>query len=196
MAERAASPQTNGRAGRPARLSQSDILTVAGRLADDGGAGNVTMRRVAAQLGVSTMALYRHVSDKDALLLAVLDRQVAARRAPRMPKDARGRILRLFRWLYDGVDDRPWAVDVIGHAEVVTPSMQPRVQQIVDAFTELGLSSRQAADAYQACWRFTLGALLLRHGMDGGAPQWPAGRREFDYAGGLAALVDGLTART
>jgi AcrR family transcriptional regulator len=178
--------------GRPARLNRADILAVAGRLAEAGGAANVTMRGVAAQLGVSTMALYRHVADKDALLLAVLDDALAGRRAPRLPKDARGRILRNLRWIHDGIDAQPWAVEVIAHGEVATPSLQPRVEQVLADFAAAGLSPRQAAEAYQTCWRFTVGTLLLR-GSDGAA--LPGGRREFDYARGLAALVDGLMAR-
>jgi AcrR family transcriptional regulator len=200
MAQRAASraaavPRTRQRVGRPSRLSRGEILLAAERLADDGGAANVTMRRVASQLGVSTMALYRHVADKDALLLAVLDRQVGSRRSPRLPQDPRGRVLRLFRWLYEGVDERPWAVEVVGHGNVVAPSMVPRVEQIIAAFIELGLTQRQAADAYLACWRFTVGTLLLRHPSPRGEPDWPGGRGEFDYGKGLAAFVDGLLTR-
>lgn len=200
MAERAAkapaTARSNGRLGRQ-RLSRSDILAVAGRLAQAGGASNVTMRGVAAQLGVSTMALYRHVADKDALLLAVLDGMLADRRAPRLPKDARGRILRTLRWIHDGIAEQPWAVEVIAHAEIAAPALQPRVEQVLADFGVAGLSARQAAEAYQTCWRFTLGTLLLRHsggGQDGAA--LPGGRREFDYARGLAAIVDGLLPRT
>jgi AcrR family transcriptional regulator len=199
MAERAAkasaTARSNGRVGRPARLSRSDILAVAGRLAEAGGASNVTMRGVAAQLGVSTMALYRHVADKDALLLAVLDGRLEARRAPRLPKDARGRILRNLRWIHDGIDAEPWAVEVIAHGEVPAPALQPRVEQVLDDFAAAGLTGRQAAEAYQTCWRYTVGALLLRYTATDAAAALPGGRREFDYARGLAAIVDGLLVR-
>lgn len=42
-------------------------------LADQGGLAAVSMRRVAAELGVTTMALYRYVESKDELLQLVLD---------------------------------------------------------------------------------------------------------------------------
>lgn len=49
-------------------------------LADRDGLGNLSMRRIAEELGVGAMSLYRHVADKDALLAAMIAE--AARRFP------------------------------------------------------------------------------------------------------------------
>lgn len=54
--------------GRPARIDRAAILEAALELADQGGLGGVTMHAVARRLNVTTMALYRHVDSKDALL--------------------------------------------------------------------------------------------------------------------------------
>jgi AcrR family transcriptional regulator len=54
--------------GREAQISRSAILAAALRLADEKGLAAVSMHSVARSLGVSAMALYRHVDDKDALL--------------------------------------------------------------------------------------------------------------------------------
>lgn len=43
-------------------------------LADEGGLEAVSLRRVAAQVGVTPMAIYRHVRDKDELLDLMADR--------------------------------------------------------------------------------------------------------------------------
>lgn len=56
-------------------------------LADEGGLEAVTLRRLAAQFGVTPMAIYRHVRDKDHLLDLMADRvlselDVAAATAP------------------------------------------------------------------------------------------------------------------
>jgi AcrR family transcriptional regulator len=44
------------------------VLLVAGRLFTEGGCQNVSMRRIADEIGCSQMAMYRHFPDKDALM--------------------------------------------------------------------------------------------------------------------------------
>ena len=48
-----------------ARLTQREIVEAGVRIADADGLPLVTMRRVADSLGVSTMALYRHVPTRE-----------------------------------------------------------------------------------------------------------------------------------
>ena len=62
-------------AGRLARgsLTTETILDAAERVAQNGMDG-LTIRAVAAELGASTMALYRHFPTKDVLVDALLDR--------------------------------------------------------------------------------------------------------------------------
>ncbi len=54
--------------GRPARISRAQVLTAALALADDQGLESLTMAGVADRLGVTPMALYRHVANKADLL--------------------------------------------------------------------------------------------------------------------------------
>ncbi len=54
-------------------LSRERILATALEIADAHGPDALTMRRVATELGVDPMALYRHVRNKDALLDGVVD---------------------------------------------------------------------------------------------------------------------------
>ncbi len=60
--------------GRPPQLTRDRILETALALADHSGLGAVTMHGVAAGLGVTPMALYRHVGDKAALLDGLVER--------------------------------------------------------------------------------------------------------------------------
>jgi AcrR family transcriptional regulator len=61
------------RRGRPPLLSQDKLVTVAARMAPE----TLTMAGVAAELGVSTSALYRWVPDREALLDMVSDTMAA-----------------------------------------------------------------------------------------------------------------------
>jgi TetR/AcrR family transcriptional regulator, tetracycline repressor protein len=60
-------------AGQRAGLSRALVLTAARRIADEEGVDRLTMRRLAAELGVLPNALYTYVPDKEALLDALLD---------------------------------------------------------------------------------------------------------------------------
>lgn len=60
------------------RLTREGIVATAVGLADRDGLATVSMRRVAAELGVDPMSLYRHVGDKDGLVDAMSDAVVAS----------------------------------------------------------------------------------------------------------------------
>lgn len=76
---------------RPALISREDILAVTLGLADEQGLAAVTMRAVAARLGVTAMSLYRHVRDKDDLLDGLVERLLADLVLPddRLPPEER-----------------------------------------------------------------------------------------------------------
>ena len=54
-------------------LSRERVLRAAVALADEHGVEAITMRRIAGELGVVPMALYKHVSSKDELLDGMVD---------------------------------------------------------------------------------------------------------------------------
>ena len=54
--------------GRPALINRAGVLAAALAVADEHGLDAITMQTVAWRLGVTTMALYRHVRNKDDLL--------------------------------------------------------------------------------------------------------------------------------
>ena len=56
------------------RHARSDVVDKAAQLLDDYGIADLTMRRLARELGVTPGALYWHFADKQALLGAVADR--------------------------------------------------------------------------------------------------------------------------
>lgn len=57
----------------PVRPTSERIATAARRLLDKGGVEAVTMRRVAAAVGITAMAVYRHYADRKGLLNALAD---------------------------------------------------------------------------------------------------------------------------
>lgn len=63
-----------GRSPRGGRLTRDRVVGAALDLVDRGGIDALSMRSVAAELGVEAMSLYRHVSGREDLVLAVADR--------------------------------------------------------------------------------------------------------------------------
>lgn len=62
---------------RPARLSREAILDAARRSLVDGGIDGFSLRRLAAELGVTAPSLYRFFDSKDAIVTAIADAEFA-----------------------------------------------------------------------------------------------------------------------
>ncbi|MBV9424129.1 MAG: helix-turn-helix transcriptional regulator [Solirubrobacterales bacterium] len=179
----------------------------------------LSMRRVARELGSSTMAIYRHVRDKDQLLVLLLDRLAAELPRPRLPRKPRARLARACRAMRDGLAAHPWVVDVLAEGDLIAPSILWLMEEIVAGFVACGLSYAEAADGYRAVWQFTVGELIVRRGLDRVAtlgrppfvlevltrvdrrelptlaalgPYWAPARGKDSYDIGLTALLDGL----
>ena len=208
--------------GRPPRLSREAVVTAAEEIVARDGIDALTMRRVAHELQSSTMAPYRHVRDKDELLVLLLDRLAERLPRPALPADPRQRLMTLWRLLYDGLDQSPWVVEVLVKGHLMARSVLWVIEEILAAFVAAGLSHDQAAAAYRAAWQLTVGALTIRHGL---ARTAASGRPRFqlsllegvdpaalptlgavarsgywstqleDYDQGMSALLDGLLAR-
>jgi len=69
------------RRGRPPRVSRDQIVLAAIALLQEEPGEHLSMARVAARVGVSPMALYRHFQDRDELIDEVVGRVLAERNA-------------------------------------------------------------------------------------------------------------------
>ena len=101
-------PDTGTAAGRD-RLNRAKVLHAAVELADEGGFEALTMRRLAAGLGVVPMALYKHVADKRELLDGMVDLVFAELEVP-VDVDWRSALRTRASWLRQALLRLPWAV--------------------------------------------------------------------------------------
>lgn len=103
-------------------VTHERIIESAIEIADSEGIGAVTMSRVAEAVGFSTMALYRYVTNKEELLLLMLD----AATLPEWPEvgaDWRTAVEEWVELLRGVYRDHPWALDVPrGPVSVLMPS--------------------------------------------------------------------------
>ncbi len=102
------------RGSRPGQRPSHDVRTVAATavgIADELGLGGVSMSRVARELGLTTMALYRYVESKDELLELMIE--VAAGDPPPLADDLswRDAVRHWARHLRETYRAHPWMLD-------------------------------------------------------------------------------------
>jgi AcrR family transcriptional regulator len=126
--------------GRRARLNRERVLRAAVALADDAGIGALSMRRLAQQLGVVPMALYKHVADKEELLDGMVDTVIAEIEPPAPDLDwkpaVRQRILAARR----AVLRHPWARHAIESRTTRTPAVLGHLDSLAGMFHAGGLT--------------------------------------------------------
>jgi DNA-binding transcriptional regulator YhcF (GntR family) len=104
------------RARRPVVTEpQRDVVVrTAVEIADLEGLGGLSMRRLAAGLGTATMSLYRHVADKEELLLLMMDRVFAANPPPDpAPPGWRARVEAICRLQWAMYRRHPWLAQAV-----------------------------------------------------------------------------------
>ena len=133
MAQRAAAP-------RRIPLSKDRVLRAAVALADKEGIEAVSMRRLADELGVVPMALYKHVANKDQLLDGLIDVVVGEIDPPTSGGDwksaIRTRILSARRALLR----HRWAAQVIESRANPTPLVMKYMDSMIGMFLAGGFS--------------------------------------------------------
>ncbi|MFJ3666988.1 TetR/AcrR family transcriptional regulator [Streptomyces sp. NPDC090106] len=141
-----------------------EAITRAGReLIERDGLDALSMRAVAAELGTGAASLYRHIADRDALLVAILE-DIAARLPVEVPGATAGE--RLFNRLvgaHDRMAEHVWVLHILIRGEFVARNALPFSDACLADFLGAGLEPRQASTAYRACWHLTIGELLDAH---------------------------------
>jgi AcrR family transcriptional regulator len=99
---------------REQELSRDRVVRAAVAVADAEGLGALSMRRIAADLGVATMSLYRHVASKDDLMLLMADAVFGEQPFPeRPPAGWRERLETMARLMWSALRRHPWAAEVV-----------------------------------------------------------------------------------
>ncbi|HEX2372736.1 MAG TPA: TetR/AcrR family transcriptional regulator [Actinomycetota bacterium] len=124
---------------RPA-LSLERIVAAAVRVAAADGLQAVSMSRVAADLGVSTMSLYRYVAAKHELLALMADLTFEAPPAPRGPEEGWREGLSRWAWTELAVYRRnPWVLRIPISGPPVTPNAIAWLEVGLECLRDTGL---------------------------------------------------------
>lgn len=115
-------------------LTRERAIAAAIATADAEGLDAVSMRRLATRLGVTAMALYKHVANKEDLLAGMVDAVVVGYESPVDPRDWRDAVAQRVRAARRALVRHPWmrrAIEsrtartaaVLGHMDAVAGEM-------------------------------------------------------------------------
>ncbi|MFH8679609.1 TetR/AcrR family transcriptional regulator C-terminal domain-containing protein [Streptomyces lydicus] len=111
-------------------LNRDRVVSAAIKVADAEGLRGLSMRRVAAEFGMSSMALYRHVANKDELVLLMADAAFADVTLPDPAPDGwRERMEAGARLQWELYQRHPWLAQYLS---LTRPQPMPRAMALVE----------------------------------------------------------------
>ncbi|MEV6346464.1 TetR/AcrR family transcriptional regulator C-terminal domain-containing protein [Actinoplanes sp. NPDC051851] len=144
-------------------LTPEIIVSAGRRLIERDGLDALTMRAVAADLNTAATSLYRHIADRESLLLAILE-SIALGLPVEVPgATPRDRLLTRFTAAHDYMAECSWVLHVLVLGEMTGENAFPFSNACLADFLDAGLTTRQAARAFRSCWHFMVGELLDAH---------------------------------
>jgi len=161
----------------PARaqpVSRDEVVETALRLVEEHDLSALTMRRLAAELGVAVTSIYWHVGNRDALLDLLVERLLAdmggVRPSGRTP---RARIASLLRQWRQRLWDRPHLI-AVAHERGLTGAMfQPVQAALARELAAVGLHGEAAALAVRTLQVQVTASIVLQRAARRGPATTP-----------------------
>ncbi|HEY8457348.1 MAG TPA: TetR/AcrR family transcriptional regulator [Actinopolymorphaceae bacterium] len=152
--------QEPGSRGPRRGLSLRRIVTAAVRLADREGLAALSMRNVAAELGVGTMSLYRYVPGKGELLDLMLDHVVRPvdELAEHRGKDWRTVLGVWARDMWRLYVEHPWLLQVNQERQIIGPNALGTFEFTLAGLDNLGLDGKEKTAIIGAIGNYVTGA--------------------------------------
>ena len=183
-------------------ITRDQIIATAVRTLEAVGFEQLTIRGLAAEMGVAPMSLYRHVRDKDEIIDEVVERLWAQAWRPRTdPSDWKAYIAEAADRLRHFLVTQPAALHVYLSHPVMSQSALARMDAIMDVLREALGDEQVARRAYGALQTYTIGFAALEASRAGWVPkedgdelaqQLAAYTTPRQFAQGLQFLLTGL----
>jgi TetR/AcrR family transcriptional regulator, tetracycline repressor protein len=183
-------------------ISRPQIIDAALTSVTTTGFEQLTIRSLAAELGVAPMSLYRYIRDKDDLMDEVVD-ELLWRSQPIPPRTGtwQARITAAADGLRNLLVSEPAALYVYLRHPVVSPAAIRRMEMMLQILRTAGFDEGPSRDAYAAIQTYTIGFAALAASRAGWAPKDDAGQVANElaafttpkqFASGLRYLLVGI----
>jgi len=177
--------ESSGGAQRGQRrpLDRETVVHAAIAVADAEGPEAISMRRIAARLGVGTMSLYWHVASKEELIDLVVDTIIGEETLPERPSGDWCADLRLLATQMRALMHRhPWLVSLLHVASRLGPNSLAHAEFSLATVVGLGLDTATTFSIPNAVDDYVRGAVL-------GELEWAEFKRRTEAeAGGRATI--------
>lgn len=183
-------------------ISREDIVGAAVRIVEAGGYDEMSIRSLAADLGVAPMSLYRHIRDKDDLLDEVVDVLLARAWRPAAGESSwEVWVIEAAARLRQFLVTQPAALHVYLRHPVDSPSAAERMDAMMGVLRRAGLDEATARSAYGALHTYTIGFAALEASRAGSpddadisslAHQLAAYTTAGQFMEGLRYLLEGI----
>ncbi|MBB4911148.1 TetR/AcrR family transcriptional regulator C-terminal domain-containing protein [Actinophytocola algeriensis] len=143
----------------PPEIDRADVIRTAMGIADAEGSPAVSMRRVATELGVATMSLYRHVTGKDDLLERMVDTAFGDHRLTSpSPDDWQEALETGARTLWRIFRRHPWAAQVMSLTRPqLTPHALAYTEWVLSALDKAGVAPRHMFQVHLTVFSYVRG---------------------------------------
>jgi AcrR family transcriptional regulator len=148
-------------ARRTGGLTRERIVAAAIDLADADGLGALSMARLAERLGCGTMSLYRHVANKDELVVFMLSEAPTPPPAPSVGSNWREALSAWATGLWDVFHQHPWVLQAASSGPPADPGQVAWLDAGLAALSGTPLSERDKFAAVMAVLHFVRGAAAL-----------------------------------
>jgi AcrR family transcriptional regulator len=139
----------NDRGGEPrVPLSRERVLRAALDLADTGGLASLSMRRLAQELGVEAMSLYRHVRNKDDIVDGVVDLVFGEIGLPPHGVDWKTAMRQRAISARQVLACHPWSIGLMESRSRPGPATLRHHDAVIGQLREAGFSIAMVAHAY------------------------------------------------
>jgi AcrR family transcriptional regulator len=153
-------------------LTREQVLQAALELADDGGFHSLSMRRVAAKLGVEAMSLYNHVANKEDIVDGLVDVVFGEIEVPAPGSlDWRTAMRQRAISVRAALNRHRWAVGLMEGRMRPGPANVANHNAVMGCLREGGFAFRDAVHAYSVMDAYIYGFALQERGLPFDAPE-------------------------
>jgi AcrR family transcriptional regulator len=170
-------------------LNRERVLRAAIALADERGAHELTMRKLAQELGVEAMSLYNHVANKDDLLDGMVDIVFSEIEAPSPGGDWKAELRKRAISTREALNRHRWAIGEMEGRTNHGPNNLRLHDAALGCLRAAGFSVEMTVHAYSVQDAYIYGFVLQQSDMSSETPEdfaAEAQRQMRDYAAALA----------
>ena len=163
-------------------LNRERIVQTAIELADQGGLGSLSMRKLGQELGVEAMALYHHFANKEDLIDAMIDNVFSEVELPSVGPDWATAMRRRAISLRDALGRHSWAIGLMESRRHPGPAGLRHHDAVIGSLRSAGFDLPMAAHAYSVLDSYIYGFALTKMNLP------------FETSGEVAEVADTMLA--